>query len=532
MTNLKNRILVLFCFFVFTAGNLFSQDLSFNDLDSYIKKTLKEFEVPGMSVGIIKEGKVIFAKGFGVKNIKTNEPVDTNTLFQIASNSKAFTAACLAILVDEGKLNWDDRVVDHLPGFQMSDPYVTKEMRVRDLLCHRSGLGLGAGDLLFFPPTDFTREQVLYKLRFIKLKTSFRSAYAYDNILYPVAGELIKAVSGKTWEEFVKENIFDVLGMNSTRTGVTYLKKDDNVATPHSIVEGTLVPIELSNFDNIGPAGSILSNVNDLIKWVTMQLDSGRFKTADSDSNILFTKKETVQMWKPHTIIPVSEPPELLAASRTNFRSYGLGWDISEYYGNKIVWHTGGLPGMVSRITMVPGKKIGIIILTNQLSGAAFQAVTYHVLDLLLDTPTLDWIERFSKIMDNYNESVDKIISEMYSSRNKNTKPSLALEKYAGKYEDVWYGTITIKYEDEKLYLNFDHTPQLSGELEHWQYDTFVARWKYRDLNGDAFVTFSLKPDGSIDEIKMKAFRPDTDFSFDFQDLLFTPVKMKSKSKK
>lgn len=526
MFNLKYRFLTFCCFFVL-AGNLFSQDSSLNDLNPYVLRTLKEFQVPGMSVGIVKEGKVIFAKGFGVKNITTNEPVDTNTLFQIASNSKAFTAACLAILIDRGKLNWDDRVVDHLPGFQMSDPYVTKEMRVRDLLCHRSGLGLGAGDLLFFPPTDFTREQMLYKLRFIKLESSFRSKYAYDNILYPVAGELIKAVSGKTWEEFVKENIFDVLGMNSTRSGVNYLKKNDNVASPHSIVEGKLVPIELIDVDNIGPAGSILSNVNDLTKWITAQLDSGRFKNAISDSNILFTKKETVQMWKPHTIIPVNDPPELLKDSKTNFRSYGLGWNISEYYGNKIVWHTGGLPGMVSRITMVPGKKIGIIILTNQLAGAAFQAVTYHILDLLFDVPKTTWIKNFSKVMDKYNTSVEEKIFKMDSARAKDSEPSLPLEKYAGKYKDAWYGTITIKYEDEKLFLNFDHTPKLSGELEHWQYDTFVARWKYRDMNGDAFVTFSLKPDGSIDEIKMEKFRPDTDFSFDFQDLLFTPVKGK-----
>jgi CubicO group peptidase (beta-lactamase class C family) len=503
-------------------GTVYSQDKLEENLNSYVPKVLKEFKVPGIAVGVVKGGKLIFAKGFGVKNINTKDSVDANTLFQIASNSKAFTSACIAILVDEGKLDWNDRVIDKLPGFKMSDPYVTNEMRVQDLLCHRSGLSLGAGDLIFFPPTDFTRDQILYKLRYLKLSTSFRSTYAYDNILYPVAGELIKAVSGMSWEKFVEKNIFKRLGMAHSYTGVRELLKTDDYATPHTLVDAKLSTVQMAEVDNVAPAGGVISSVNDLSKWVIAQLDSGRI--GDTDKR-LFDKKETVQMWMPHINIPVRTPPPGMSALKTNFAAYGLGWFINEYRGHKMVWHTGGLPGFVTRVTMVPDSKIGVIVLTNQESGAAFEAVTYYILDNLFNTIDTDWIGKYSELAGNFRNEADQKVAEMDSLRNKNSEPSLPLEKYAGKYQDKWYGTVEVKYENGKLYMKFDHTPDLDGELEHWQYDTFVARWSERKLHGDAFVTFSLNPDGSIANIKMEKFRPDTDFSFDYQDLDLEPVK-------
>ena len=513
--------LLVFLFLIITPSS-FPQDKLGKDIDDYVPKVLKEFEVPGIAVGVIKDGKLIFAKGYGVKNINTNEPVDANTLFQVASNSKAFTSACLAILVDEGKLNWNDRVIDKLPGFKMSDPYVTNEMRVQDLLCHRSGLSLGAGDLMFFPPTDFTRDQILYKLRNVKLSTSFRSAYAYDNILYPVAGELIKAVSGLSWEEFVQKNIFDSLGMTHSHTGVKQLMKTDDYATPHTLVDGKLTTVKMAVWDNVAPAGGIITSVNDISKWIITQLDSGRI--GDGDKR-LFEKKETVQMWMPHINIPVRTPPPGMSALNSNFAAYGLGWFIREYRGEKIVYHSGGLPGFVTLVTMIPDKKIGVIVFTNQESGAAFYSVTYHILDELFGANDTDWLAKFSELVSKAKNKANEKVAEMDSLRNKDSKPSLPLGKYAGKYKDKWYGTVTVKYEDGKLHMQFDHTPDLNGELEHWQYDTFVARWNDRTLHGDAFVTFSLNPDGSVAEIKMEKFRPDTDFSFDFQDLDLKPVK-------
>ena len=509
-------------FFILIFETVYSQGKLEGNLNSYVPKVLKEFQVPGIAVGIVKDGKLIFAKGYGVKNIKTSDPVDANTLFQIASNSKAFTAACIAILVDEGKLNWNDRVIDKLPGFKMSDPYVTNEMRVQDLLCHRSGLSLGAGDLMFFPPTDFTRDQILYKLRYLKLSTSFRSTYAYDNILYPVAGELIKAVSGMSWEKFVEKNIFRPLGMTHSYTGVRELLKTDDYATPHNLVNGKLSTVQIAEWDNVAPAGGVISSVNDLSKWIIAQLDSGRIGNSDKR---LFDKKETVQMWMPHINIPVRTPPPGMSALKTNFVAYGLGWFINEYRGHKLVWHTGGLPGFVTRVTMVPDSKIGVIVLTNQESGAAFQAITYYILDNLFNTIDTDWIGKYNEMVSKLRNEADQKVADMDSLRNKDSEPSLPLEKYAGKYQDKWYGTVEIKYENGKLNMSFDHTLELNGELEHWQYDTFVARWKDRTLHGDAFVTFSLNPDGSVANIKMEKFRPDTDFSFDFQDLDLEPVK-------
>jgi CubicO group peptidase (beta-lactamase class C family) len=519
---MKRLITSLLLSLALIYGAVYSQDKLEENLNSYVPKVLKEFQVPGIAVGVVKDGKLIFAKGYGVKNINTGDSVDANTLFQIASNSKAFTSACIAILVDEGKLNWNDRVIDKLPGFKMSDPYVTNEMRVQDLLCHRSGLSLGAGDLMFFPPTDFTRDQILYKLRYVKLSTSFRSTYAYDNILYPVAGELIKAVSGMSWEDFVEKNIFEPLGMTHSYVSLKQLLKTDDYATPYTKENGKLTAVQMAEWDNVAPAGGVISSVNDLSKWVISQLDSGRI--GDSDKR-LFDKKETVQMWMPHINIPVRTPPPGLSALKSNFAAYGLGWFINEYRGHKMVWHTGGLPGFVTRVTMIPDSKIGVIVLTNQESGAAFEAVTYYILDNLFNTIDTDWIGRYSELVSKFRNEADQKVAEMDSLRNKDSEPSLPLEKYAGKYRDKWYGTVEVKYDNGKLYMNFDHTPELSGELVHWQYDTFVARWKDRTLHGDAFVTYSLNPDGSVAGIKMEKFRPDTDFSFDYQDLDLEPVK-------
>ncbi len=508
--------------FFILISNSYSQENLETDLDDYVPKVLKEFKVPGIAVGVIKDGKLLFAKGYGVKDIITNDPVNANTLFQIASNSKAFTSACLAILVDQGKLSWDDRVIDKLPGFKMSDPYVTNEMRVRDLLCHRSGLGLGAGDLMYWPPSDFTRGQILYKLRYVPLSTSFRSIYAYDNILYPVAGELIQAVSGMSWEEFVQENIFDQLGMSHSLTGVKQLMKTDDYATPYTLVDGKLTTVKMCDWDNVAPAGGIITSVNDISKWVITQLDSGRINNSDKR---LFDKKETVQMWMPHINIPLKTQPPGLQALKANFAAYGLGWRISEYQGEKLVSHAGAFPGFFTQVTMVPDNMIGVIVFTNQEVSAVLNTVTYFILDELLFEKDTNWMNEYSELVKKSKNKVDKEIAKMDSLRNKDSKPSLSLAKYAGTYGDKWYGTVSVEYNNGKLYMQFDHTPDLNGELKHWQYDTFVAEWKDRTLHGDAFVTFSLSSDGSVANIKMEKFRPDTDFSFDFQDLDLEPVK-------
>src|SRR5262245_44863922 len=512
------------CLALLVAGPSLAQTGAPPDLDAYVARALKEFEVPGLAIAIVKDGKVELAKGYGVRKLGEPAPVDEHTLFGIASNTKAFTAAALAILVDEGKISWDDPVTKHLPGFQMYDPYVTREMTVRDLLTHRSGLGLGAGDLMFFPPTTFTREEIVARLRYIKSATSFRSKYAYDNVLYLVAGQVVAAVSGKSWDDFIKERIFAPLGMTASNTSVKDLRPGGNFVSPHQKVEERLQPVPYMNIDNTAPAGAINSNVAEMAKWVVTQLDEGAINSGQSGNRRLFSQRQSREMWSAQTPIAVGNPPPQLAALRSNFTGYGLGWVLNDYRGHKVVSHSGGLAGMVSRVRMIPDTKLGIVVLTNQEASGAMEAISFHIIDHYLNASATDWIGAFRAVSEQQLTQVKEVEKRQSAARKAESKPSLPPEKYAGRYNDAWYGEVTIALEDGKLVLRFSRTPGLEGDLEHWQYDTFVARWRDRSLSADAFVTFALKPDGGIDQMKMVPVSPLTDFSFDFQDLLFTPV--------
>jgi CubicO group peptidase (beta-lactamase class C family) len=493
--------------------------------DAYVARVLKEFDVPGVAVAIVKDGRVVMAKGYGVRKLGEAAAVDAGTLFGIASNSKAFTAAALAMLVDEGKISWDDPVVKHLPAFQMYDPYVSREMTIRDLLTHRSGLGLGAGDLLWWPQTNHSRDEIVRRIRFIKPATSFRSRYAYDNVLYLVAGQIIPAVTGKSWDDFIKERIFTPLGMTASNTSVSANPAGGNVATPHTKNAGSLQAIEPARLDNVAPAGSINSNVSDMAKWVIAQLDNGSIRGAESNGGRLFSERQSREMWSAQTILPLNDPPPMLAPLKANFAAYGLGWGLADYRGKKIVSHTGGLPGYLSRVALVPDLKLGVVVLTNMESGGAFQSITYRVIDHYLGAAETDWIAAYRKLEDQQRAAASAVENRQSAARDSNSKPSLAVAKYAGRYTDAWYGDATISLENDRLVLWFAHTPALVADLEHWQYDTFVARWRDRTLLADAFVTFALKPDGRIEQVKMQAISPLTDFSFDFQDLLFTPAR-------
>lgn len=515
---------VLLTTLLLLAGPVPAQNQPPPNLDEYVARVLKEFDVPGVAVALVKDGAVVLAKGYGVRKLGDPTPVDADTLFGIASNTKAFTATALAMLVDEGKIEWDDPVTKHLPGFQMYDPYVTHEITIRDLLTHRSGLGLGGGDLLWWPPTEYTRDEIVYRLRYIKPATSFRSRYAYDNVLYLVAGQVIQAVSGKSWDDFIKGRIFEPLGMTASSTSIAGLQNGRDVATPHSKVEGTLRAIGYTGLDNNAPAGSINSNVTDMAKWVIVQLDNGLIRDSKNGDRRLFSARQSREMWSAQTITPLGEPPLPLAALKANFSAYGLGFGLTEYRGRKIVSHTGGLPGFVSRVALVPDLKLGVIVLTNQESGAAFQAITYQVLDHYFNAPQTDWIAAYKTTTQQAEARAAEAIKRQNAARAADSKPSLPLAKYAARYRDAWYGDVGIALEDGRLVLRFSRTPALVGDLEHWQYDTFVARWRDRGLNADAFVTFALKPDGSIEQMKMTAVSPLTDFSFDFHDLLFKPA--------
>ena len=493
------------------------------DLDAYVASSKKTFEVPGMAVAIVKDGKIVVAKGYGVRKLGDPTPVDERTLFGIGSNTKAFTTAALATLVDEGKLSWDDPVYQRLPGFVMYDPYVSHEMTIRDLLTHRSGMGLGEGDLLFWPHSTYSRAEIIYKLRFMKPASSFRSHYAYDNLLYMTAGQIIPAVTGTSWDDYVSQHIFAPLGMNNSNVSNAGFKPGDNVAYPHESMDGKLQVIPFGPLDNAGPAGAINSCAADMAKWVQLQLNRGKF--VDRDGR-LFSEQRSKEMWSPQTILPIGEPPPPLAGLKANFAAYALGWALRDYHGRKLIGHTGGVAGFVSRVMLVPEENLGVVVLTNAEEGGAFDSILYHMLDHYFQLPPTDWIAAFRARKDAEEKDAAEVMKKAESARAADSKPALPLEKYAGVYNDAWYGPITIRMENGGLVITFDHTPTMVGDLQHWQNDTFKAHWRDRTIE-DAFVTFALNPDSTIDSARMAAVSPLADFSFDYQDLLLKPMEKK-----
>ena len=491
------------------------------DLDEYVAKTMKAFDVPGLSVAIVKDGKVILAKGYGVKKLGESATVDENTLFGIGSNTKAFTAAALATLIDEGKIAWDDPVYERLKGFQMYDPYVSKEMRIRDLLCHRSGLGLGEGDLMFWPHTTFTRDEVVYRLRFLKPATSFRSMFAYNNLMFLTAGQVVAAVSGKSWDDYVHDRIFLPLGMKTTNTSNDAFKSGGDYAFPHSKVDGKLQAIPFENLDNAGPAGSINSSAAEMSRWVMMQLNHGKIPGSEER---IFSEKDSQEMWMQQTVIRVNESgDEGLKSLRPRLAGYGLGWFVRDYRGRKLVGHSGGVAGFVSHVEMVPEENLGVIILTNAEDDFAFDSILFHVLDSYLGGGTQDYVAAFKAIEDKQRKEAEETMQKAQQGRAIDSKPSLPPEKYAGDYADSWYGKVNITQEGGQLVLRLERTTKGVADLQHWQYDTFKAHWRDRTVE-DAFISFALKPDGSIDHFTMVAVSPLADFSFDYQDLYFTPL--------
>lgn len=513
------------CFALFLtlieAPCVFAQNAPPADLDAYVAKVLKTFEVPGLSIAIVKDGKVVLAKGYGVRKLGEAKPVDENTLFGIGSNTKAFTTAALATLVDEGKISWDDHVYERLPGFQMYDPYVSHEMTIRDLLTHRSGMGLGEGDLLFWPHTTFTRDDIIYRLRFMKPASSFRSRFAYDNLLYIAAGQVIPAVTGKSWEDYVRERILLPLGMNTTNLSNGAFKPTDNYAWPHAKLEGKLQAIDFVNLDNAAPAGSINSSVSEMTKWITLQLNRGKFPNSDKR---LFSEHQSREMWTAQTLLPTGDRPGPLAALSSKFAAYALGWGLRDYHGRKLVGHTGGVAGFVSRMMLVPEENLGVVILTNAEQGGAFDSILFHVLDSYFGVPATDWIASFKAEKDEQERMANQVMIDQSNARPAVAKPTLPLNEYAGVYNDAWYGPATIRVEKDELVFTLDHTPKAVADLQVWQYDTFKAHWRDRNIE-DAFVTFALNPAGRVDHFTMVAVSPLADFSFDYQDLYFTPQK-------
>ena len=491
-----------------------------NDIDVLAARVQKTFDVPGLSVAIVQDGKTLFAKGYGVREAGKPDPVDADTLFGIGSNTKAFTTAALAMLVDEGKLHWDDKVIDLMPQVRLYDPYVTRELTVRDILTHRSGLGLGSGDLMLFPPSDFTRAEIIHNLRVFRPASSFRSRFAYDNLLYILAGELVPTLTGVSWEDFVQTRILDRLKTGCAAT-VGMIKTPD-VAQPHVPVDGRLIHVVQDRSTAYDPAGSIQCSANGMAAWVKLQLADGRLP----DGQPLFSAAQHAEMWTPQTIL--TPLPDTAPLTGTHFRDYGLGWFLDDYHGSLRVGHTGGLVGMVTYVSLVPDKKLGIVVLTNQQSGGAMSAMMMSLLDAFLAAPSKarpsqDWVAWWKAKTDQQDKRADEADRAAEAAiKAAGGRPFLPLDAYVGVYHDPWRGDAEVRRVGDKLRLKFSRTQDMQGDMQVMKGNVFVVRWDDRTLKADALVNFQTGMDGAVSGMTMKPLSPTTDFSFDFQDLDFT----------
>lgn len=491
-----------------------SAQMTTAEVDALVTKTMKAFDVPGIAVGVIKDGKVVLAKGYGVRSVKRSGRVDENTLFGIASNSKAFTAAALAMLVDQGKLSWDDKVVKFIPDFKMYNDYVTAEFTVRDLLTHRSGLGLGAGDLMIWPDgNNFTTSDIIHNLRYLKPVSAFRTKYDYDNLLYIVAGEVVRSVSGMSWEDFVETRIMKPLKMDHSAASFTRLRDTSNVIDPHVPTDGKLKAIVRYKGTTFDAAAGIYTSVNDLAKWVIAQLDHGKYEGAQ-----LFSEAAQKEMWSPQTILP--NPPN--PPYNSLFKAYGLGWQLTDIKGYKQVSHTGGLDGIVTQVVLFPEINLGIIVLTNQQAGTAFSVISNTIKDSYLHLPKTDHLALLGQQRKQKEDDADKITGEVNATllSNKRDKIDVNHKSFSGTFSDNWFGKITIADVKGHLYLSSERSPQLKGEMFFYRDETFVVRWDNRSFLADAFVTYT----DVNKHITMKPVSPLTDFSYDFQDLDFWRV--------
>lgn len=490
-------------------------------LDDVVARTMKTFNVPGIAVAIIKDGKVVISKGYGVSSIKTQQKVDGNTLFGIASNSKAFTTAALGMLVDEGKLNWDDKVTKYIPEFKMYNDYVTNEFTIRDLLTHRSGLGLGAGDLMIWPDGhNFTPNDIIKNIQFLKPVSAFRTKYDYDNLLYVIAGEVIVRISGKSWCDFIEDRIMKPLQMNNSAASFIRLKDTTNTIVPHVPTNGKLEIIPRYKNSIFDAAAGIYTSTNDLSKWVIAQLKHGKY---GENNERLFSEKVHNEMWKQQTILPIGAS----LPYSTNFKAYGLGWQLTDINGHLQVSHTGGLDGIVTQTIMIPDLQLGIIVLTNQQSGAAFNAISNTIKDSYLGLNNPDHVIALSEERKAKENDADKITDEVWEVVNKNLKEKSTVnnQKYVGTYKDNWFGEVTISEKKGKLYFASKRSPRLAGEILFYKNQNFIVKWNVRSFHADAHIFFDLDANGNATHFKMKAISPLTDFSYDFHDLDFNIIK-------
>ena len=485
-------------------------------LDILIKETLTTFDVPGISVGIFKDGKVVYAKGHGVRSLTNKKDMNDETLVGVASNSKGFTCFALAMMVDAGKLNWDDKVRQHIPEFQLYDAWVTENFTVRDLVTHRSGMGLGAGDLMFFPEgSDFDINDVINNVKYLEPESSFRSEFAYNNNMFIIAGEVLKRVSGLSWEEFIETKIMKPIGMTSSKASYNRVSDKSNIIDAHTMAEGKVIQIPHDWSETANPAGGIVSNVPDMLAWAKFLMDDA----VTLNGERLLSEKQFHELWQLQT--PLSVSPN--DSYNSNFKGYGLGWFLADVKGgHKQVYHTGGLLGTVTQFTMIPDLDLGIVVLTNQMNGSAFNTITNTIKDSYLGYEDRNWLKKYGDRNADYITYNDSIKAAVYSKveKAKKLKSLPKPEQIVGTYTDDWFGDVIVSHDVKKGYtIKSKRSTRLIGELLPLNATTFVAKWNNRSYDADVYVQFTFNEEGEAVSATMNYIAPITDFSFDFGDL-------------
>lgn len=506
---MKKLPLLLIILLIFTS-DIFGQaetTVDLKKLDEYYAKMVKDWDIPSASIGIVKDGKLIFSGNYGVVEKGKEGKPNENTLYAIASNSKAFTSTIIGMLVQEGKLNWKDKVKKHLPYFALYDPWVSNEVTIKDLLSHRVGLGTFSGDVIWYKST-LTSEEIIKRVKYIPKNHDFRSGFGYSNVMYITAGEIIKKVTGKSWGQNVKERILNPLKMDRTITSYKQLDIKKNYATPHGRENDKNIAIDWVDWEEIGAMGGIISSVKDVSKWMIFNLNNGRI-----DTDTLLTKKTRNMVWTPHNNFKVDHTTK--NDFNRHFNGYGLGWVLSDYQGKLSVSHSGGFDGMITAITLIPDKNLGVVVLTNGMQSP-IRAATYHALDQFLGTTSIDWSSKLLEKV-NSNSKKDTRISKRKESRVLNTKPSVTPKMIAGNYKSDIYGKIKISQEKELLRMEFEHTPDLSATLQHWHHDVWEILWDKKH----AWFSFGTVKFNTDNNLTIKSI----DFDVPNDDIFFEELK-------
>ena len=502
------RLTRLFLILFLCSATLPGQEASGPDLkalDAYFRKMVADWEIPGASIGVVKDGQLVFTGNYGVLEVGKAEKPNAQTLYAIASNSKAFTSALIGMLVQEGKLGWNDRVQKYLPYFEVYDPWVSEHATIRDLLSHRIGLGTFSGDNIWYK-TGLPASELIKRYRHVPQAYDFRAGYGYSNLMFIAAGEIIETVTGKSWAENVRERILEPLGMNRTIAVLKDLEAKGNYATPHARNEQGNYPIPYTSWDNVAATGGLISSVEDLSKWMIFNLNNGVH-----NGDTLLSKNTRNIVWTPHNnfVVDHTSPNDF----GRHFNAYGLGWGLSDYRGRLRVGHTGGYDGMITALTLVPDENLGVVVLTNGLKSP-IMAATYYALDAFLGVePRKDWS---AETLKQANEQIarDTRIAYRKEKRVLNTQPTVGRDKMTGDYQSDLCGKITIREQNGELRLEFEQSPLMAARLTHWHYDVWQIHWDHPQAFF-SFGTLKINTDNNLKVIGFDFDVPNDDFFFE-----------------